>query len=120
MPLPPCGPSPVPPPAPEQLDIPLITRSPNGTRRNTFLLRPHANGTSISPHASEYTPHPGDRDAEAVNACPVATETVTFPVELAGTVSLAGLKVHVEYAGRVPHLNVNIPDEPLAGVNTSV
>lgn len=110
----------MPPPAPEQLDIPPISKNPDTTRRNTFLLRRHAIGTSNSPHASEYAPHPGDRYAEAVSACPVATETVTFPVELAGTVSLVGLKVHVEYAGRVPHLNVNIPDEPLAGVNTSV
>ncbi len=74
----------------------------------------------MNPQAAEYKTHPCPADTEAVCACPVATDTVTFPVELAGTISLVGLNVQVEYAGNVPHLKVKVPVEPLAGVSTSV
>ncbi len=31
-----------------------------------------------------------------------------------------GLNAHAEFAGSAPHLKVNVPDEPLAGVSTKV
>ncbi|HUD55280.1 MAG TPA: hypothetical protein VMR02_08635 [Terracidiphilus sp.] len=43
-----------------------------------------------------------------------------MPGAPATTVSLAGLKLHAALAGSVPHANVNVPEEPLMVVNTSV
>jgi hypothetical protein len=114
------GVPPVPPPEPEQLASPPITRTPSRTSRKFLRRRTHANGSSTSPHASETAPHPASPALRVDNAeWPVATSTVKLPVELAATVSLAGLNVHTAFTGSEPHWKVNVPANPLAGVNTT-
>ena len=51
---------------------------------------------------------------------PVEMFSVTLPVPFADTASLKGLKPHEEFTGSEPHENVNVPDDPLAGVKVSV
>jgi len=50
----------------------------------------------------------------------VETFIAIVQVAFAGTVALAGLKLHVELAGRELHAKVKLPAEPFSGVRDRV
>ena len=50
----------------------------------------------------------------------MAMFTMTLPLEFAGTDALPGLKPQEEFAGSELHEKLNVPADPLSGVNVSV
>jgi len=88
-----------------------VTRS-TALRRLTRKSTPHASGSA--------TGHPAGLRERAAVVCPVAISTTSLPVVLAEILRVPGLKVHVLYAGSVPHWNVKTPLEPPSGVISSV
>ena len=67
---------------------------------------------------------PGARSAfcAEVEEIPVAIFTATLPVAFGATLSLAGLKLHAEFAGSEPQAKVNVPLDPfiVARLNVKV
>ena len=122
VPLP--DPVPVPPemtPEEVQLDMPPAKITSSVISSSALRRRIRAKGISASPQAKGRAGHvSGGADFAVVVVIPVAISTNTFPVVLAGTLMLTGLKVHAELGGSALHWKLKTPCEPCSGIITSV
>jgi len=103
--------------------MPPAVMASNATIVRIFRLRRKASGNNTNPAIVGAAHQPDMHEPAFCTGFadpPVVTCTAIFPGALPVTISLAGLKVQTAFAGKVPHANVKVPEDPPRAVNTKV